>query len=43
MKAILSKLKEHFQPHLESAMPRAFEKAVYMERAARAKNPCRSS
>lgn len=31
VKAILSKLKEHFQPHLESAMPRAFEKAVYGE------------
>ena len=27
--SIVSKLKEHFQPHLESAMPRAFERAVY--------------
>ena len=29
--AILAKLKEHFQPHLEAAMPRAFERAVYGE------------
>ena len=26
--AILSKLKEHFQPHLEAAMPRAFDSCV---------------
>ena len=29
VEAIVRKLKEHFQPHLESAMPKAFEKAVY--------------
>jgi macrodomain Ter protein organizer (MatP/YcbG family) len=28
---IVQKLKEHFQPHLESAMPKAFERAVYGE------------
>lgn len=28
---IIKKLKEHFQPHLESAMPKAFERAVYGE------------
>ena len=28
---IVTKLKEHFQPHLEAAMPRAFERAVYGE------------
>ena len=28
---IVRKLKEHFQPHLESAMPKAFERAVYGE------------
>lgn len=28
---ILAKLTEHFAPHLETAMPRAFEKAVYGE------------
>ena len=27
--AILDKLKEHYQPHLEATMPRAFERAVY--------------
>lgn len=26
---IVAKLKEHFQPHLEQTMPKAFEKAVY--------------
>eukprot|EP00435_Cladocopium_sp_Y103_P001618 s5475_g1.t1 len=29
--AILEKLREHYQPHLESTMPRAFEKAIYGE------------
>lgn len=29
--AIMSKLKEYYQPHLESSLPRAFEKAVYGE------------
>ena len=28
---ILEKLKEHFSPYLESALPRAFEKAIYAE------------
>ena len=28
---VIAKLKEHFQPHLEAAMPKAFEKAVYGE------------
>eukprot|EP00435_Cladocopium_sp_Y103_P031408 s420_g7.t4 len=28
---IITKLKEHFQPHLEAAMPKAFERAVYGE------------
>lgn len=28
---IIKKLKEHFQPHPESAMPKAFERAVYGE------------
>ena len=28
---IVRKLKEHFQPHLESAMPKAFERPVYGE------------
>ena len=27
--SIVAKLREHFQPHLEAAMPRAFERAVY--------------
>ena len=27
--AIIDKLREHFLPHLEAAMPRAFERAVY--------------
>ena len=31
VEAIVKKLKEHFQPHLEAAMPKAFEKAVYGE------------
>lgn len=26
--AILDKLREHYQPHLESTMPRAFERAI---------------
>ncbi|CAK9109699.1 DNA topoisomerase 3-alpha (DNA topoisomerase III alpha) [Durusdinium trenchii] len=29
--AIVAKLKEYYQPHLETAMPRAFERAVYGE------------
>jgi hypothetical protein len=29
VEAIVQKLKEHFQAHLEAAMPKAFEKAVY--------------
>ncbi len=29
--SIVEKLKSYFQPHLETAMPRAFEKAVYGE------------
>lgn len=29
--AIVNKLKEYYQPHLETAMPRAFERAVYGE------------
>lgn len=29
--AIMKKLKEHFAPYLESALPRAFERAVYSE------------
>ncbi|CAK9090327.1 unnamed protein product [Durusdinium trenchii] len=29
--AIVNKLKEYYQPHLEIAMPRAFERAVYGE------------
>ena len=29
--AIVSKLKEYYQPHLETAMPKAFERAVYGE------------
>ena len=29
--AILDKLREHYQPHLESTMPRAFERAIYGE------------
>ena len=28
---IISKLKEYYQPHLETSMPKAFEKAVYGE------------
>ena len=28
---ILAKLKDHFAPYLESALPRAFEKAIYAE------------
>lgn len=28
---IIAKLKEYFQPHLETSMPKAFEKAVYGE------------
>lgn len=31
VKAIMARLREHFQPHLEAAMPRAFEKAIYGE------------
>ena len=31
VKAIISKLEEHFQPHTEAAMPKAFERAVYGE------------
>ena len=31
VRAILAKLEEHFMPHLEAAMPKAFEKAVYGE------------
>ena len=31
VKAILDKLSEHFMPHLEAAMPKAFEKAIYGE------------
>ena len=29
VRAILGKLEEHFMPHLEAAMPKSFEKAVY--------------
>ena len=29
--AIMKKLKEHFAPYLESALPRAFERAVYSD------------
>ena len=29
--AILAKLKEHFDPYLETALPRAFEKTIYAE------------
>lgn len=28
---IVSKLKEYYQPHLETSMPKAFEKAIYGE------------
>ena len=31
VQAILGKLEEHFMPHLEAAMPKSFEKAVYGE------------
>lgn len=31
VRAILGKLEEHFMPHLEAAMPKSFEKAVYRE------------
>ena len=30
---ILTKLKDHFAPYLESALPRAFEKAIYADHA----------
>ena len=29
--AIMNKLREHFNPYLETALPRAFEKAIYAE------------
>ena len=29
VEAILEKLREHYQPHLDSTMPKAFERAVY--------------
>ena len=29
LKAIVAKLEEHFRPHLEAAMPKAFERAIY--------------
>lgn len=31
LKAIKAVLSEHFKPHLEAAMPKAFEKAIYGE------------
>ena len=35
---VLKKLREHYQPHLETSMPKAFEKAVYGE-SRRAREP----
>ena len=31
VEAILEKLKEHYQPYLETAMPKGFERAIYGE------------
>ena len=31
VKAIMTRLREHYLPHLESAMPRAFEAAIYRD------------
>ena len=39
--AIVTKLKEHFQPHMEAAMPKAFEQ--YMEKLAKQRSPCKTT